>query len=203
MKIAIGGKGGVGKTTLVALLATAFRDSGKKVIVADADPDPNLAGALGFKEASDIVPVAEIDKEILAFVAKILLGLVLALLLLSGLTLVGLQKFVIKPLSKLNAGTDLIKRTGNLEYQIEIQSTDEIGQLGFHVPDARQEIPDDGEQHHADAAHRDEQSDSPAWPGAEQPAQAVGEGTVAFEHRAEDPICQGPGQQDRQRGDSL
>jgi PAS domain S-box-containing protein len=85
--------------------------------------------ALGWKLAV-IVPVAEIDKEIQGFVAKILLALVLALLLLSGLTLVGLQKFVIKPLSKLNAGTDLIKRTGNLEHQIEIQSTDEIGKLG-------------------------------------------------------------------------
>jgi PAS domain S-box-containing protein len=85
--------------------------------------------ALGWKLAV-IVPVAEIDKEIQAFVTKILLALVLALLLLSGLTLVGLQKFVIKPLTTLNAGTDLIKRTGNLEYQIEIQSTDEIGQLG-------------------------------------------------------------------------
>jgi len=59
MKLAIGGKGGVGKTTLVSLLATSFRDNGKKVIVVDADPDPNLAGALGFKEAGDIVPVAE------------------------------------------------------------------------------------------------------------------------------------------------
>jgi PAS domain S-box-containing protein len=85
--------------------------------------------ALGWKLAV-IVPVADIDKEIQAFVAKILLALVLALLLLSGLTLVGLQKFVIKPLAALNTGTDHIKRTGNLEYQIEIQSTDEIGQLG-------------------------------------------------------------------------
>ncbi len=59
MKLAIGGKGGVGKTTLVALLATTLRDRGRKVIVADADPDPNLAGALGFKEAGEIVPVAE------------------------------------------------------------------------------------------------------------------------------------------------
>jgi PAS domain S-box-containing protein len=85
--------------------------------------------ALGWKLAV-IVPVAEIDKEIQSFVAKILMALVLALLLLSGLTLVGLQKFVIKPLRALNSGTDLIKRTGDLEYQLEIKSTDEIGTLG-------------------------------------------------------------------------
>lgn len=62
MKIAIGGKGGVGKTTLTALLASAFRNKGKKVIVVDADPDPNLAGALGFKEAGNIVPVSQMKE---------------------------------------------------------------------------------------------------------------------------------------------
>ena len=85
--------------------------------------------ALGWKLAV-VVAVAEIDREIRTFVAKILLALVLALLLLSGLTILGLQKFVIKPLTTLNAGTELIKRTGDLEYQIDIQARDEIGQLG-------------------------------------------------------------------------
>jgi PAS domain S-box-containing protein len=84
--------------------------------------------ALGWKLAV-IVPKAEIDKVIGSFVLKILIVLAVSLVLLSVLTLLGLQKFVIKPLTKLNAGTELITRTGNLEQQIEIQSGDEIGQL--------------------------------------------------------------------------
>ena len=47
MKIAISGKGGVGKTTLAALLIKYFPDQGKKVLAVDADPDANLALALG------------------------------------------------------------------------------------------------------------------------------------------------------------
>ena len=62
MKIAVGGKGGVGKTTLVALLAASFRDRGMAVIVVDADPDPNLAGALGFPNADKIVPVSQMKE---------------------------------------------------------------------------------------------------------------------------------------------
>ncbi len=48
MKIAITGKGGVGKTTLTALLAQSFADKGRQVLAVDADPSPCLAGALGF-----------------------------------------------------------------------------------------------------------------------------------------------------------
>ena len=48
MKLAISGKGGVGKTTLAALLAQVYADAGRQVLVADADPSPCLAGALGF-----------------------------------------------------------------------------------------------------------------------------------------------------------
>jgi len=61
MKIAISGKGGVGKTTLAALLAMAYAEGGYKVIAADADPDGNLAAALGVppEVAERIVPVVE------------------------------------------------------------------------------------------------------------------------------------------------
>ena len=50
MKLAITGKGGVGKTTLSALLAQAYADMGRQVLAVDADPSPCLAGALGFPE---------------------------------------------------------------------------------------------------------------------------------------------------------
>ena len=51
MKIAISGKGGVGKTLLVSLLARAFARSGYSVIAIDADPDANLAATMGFPDA--------------------------------------------------------------------------------------------------------------------------------------------------------
>ena len=47
IKIAIGGKGGVGKTTVCAVLAQLFSESGFDVLAIDADPDTNLASALG------------------------------------------------------------------------------------------------------------------------------------------------------------
>ncbi len=61
MKIAITGKGGVGKTTLSAILCYLFRDYGRKVIAVDADPDANLAGALGIprSDAIKIRPIAD------------------------------------------------------------------------------------------------------------------------------------------------
>ena len=61
MKIAITGKGGVGKSTLSAALALLLTDGGKKVLAIDADPDANLAGALGVPpEIQDaIVPVSK------------------------------------------------------------------------------------------------------------------------------------------------
>jgi two-component system sensor histidine kinase/response regulator len=76
-----------------------------------------------------VVPVAEINKLIWWFVFKILAALFVALLLLSVLTMMGLQSFVIKPLKTLNEGTDYIKQTGELDYQIDIKSADEIGSL--------------------------------------------------------------------------
>ena len=63
MKIAISGKGGVGKTTLAALLAQAYADAGRDVLAVDADPSPCLAGALGFPEnlRAELHPIAEMD----------------------------------------------------------------------------------------------------------------------------------------------
>ena len=65
MKIAISGKGGVGKTMLAALLSRTFADSGYSVLAIDADPDANLAATLGFPEADKINPISEM-KELIA-----------------------------------------------------------------------------------------------------------------------------------------
>jgi len=61
MKLAITGKGGVGKTTLAALLVQHLAEEGKRVIAIDADPDANLALALGLSGTKDIVPIAEME----------------------------------------------------------------------------------------------------------------------------------------------
>ena len=64
MKIAVTGKGGVGKTTLSAILSHLFASEGKRVIAVDADPDANLAAALGIPkaDADRIRPIAEITE---------------------------------------------------------------------------------------------------------------------------------------------
>ena len=59
MKIAISGKGGVGKTTFAAFLIRYLQMKGKSVLAIDADPDANLAQALGVKNASEITPISE------------------------------------------------------------------------------------------------------------------------------------------------
>jgi CO dehydrogenase maturation factor len=59
MKIAISGKGGVGKTTLAALLIKYFREQGKRVLAVDADPDANLALALGVPDPHTITPISD------------------------------------------------------------------------------------------------------------------------------------------------
>jgi CO dehydrogenase maturation factor len=65
MKIAITGKGGVGKSTIVALIARILRDAGKKVLAIDADPDMNLATILGVPDTYTITPIIEL-KELIA-----------------------------------------------------------------------------------------------------------------------------------------
>ncbi|GHU09823.1 carbon monoxide dehydrogenase [Spirochaetia bacterium] len=64
MKIAITGKGGVGKTTLAAVLSRLYAAEGRKVLAVDVDPDANLGMALGFseKEIEEIVPIAKMTE---------------------------------------------------------------------------------------------------------------------------------------------
>ncbi|MBW2705974.1 MAG: response regulator [Deltaproteobacteria bacterium] len=83
---------------------------------------------LGWKLAM-VFPVKEIDDEVLSAVIPVILTLCAGLLMLSILTMLGLQRFVIKPIKMLGDGTDLITRTGKLDHRIEIQSSDEIGHL--------------------------------------------------------------------------
>jgi CO dehydrogenase maturation factor len=59
MKLAVSGKGGVGKTTFSSLLARTLSKQGKKVLAIDADPDANLAAALGIADADKVTPIAE------------------------------------------------------------------------------------------------------------------------------------------------
>jgi CO dehydrogenase maturation factor len=64
MKIAVTGKGGVGKTTVSATLSHVYSQEGKKVLAVDADPDANLAAAFGIgrDEVSKIRPIAEMTE---------------------------------------------------------------------------------------------------------------------------------------------
>lgn len=66
MKIAITGKGGVGKTSFAATLARIFAEEGRNVLAADADPDANLGLALGFPEeiVESIIPISKMRKMI-------------------------------------------------------------------------------------------------------------------------------------------
>jgi CO dehydrogenase maturation factor len=60
-KIAVSGKGGVGKTTLSALLSHLYAEQGRSIIAIDADPAGGLAEALGFPpdQVAQVTPVAE------------------------------------------------------------------------------------------------------------------------------------------------
>jgi CO dehydrogenase maturation factor len=61
MKIAISGKGGVGKTLLASLLSRTFAEAGYSVLAIDADPDSNLAANLGFPSPDEITPISEMS----------------------------------------------------------------------------------------------------------------------------------------------
>jgi CO dehydrogenase maturation factor len=63
MRIAISGRGGVGKTTLCALLAETYAQRGRDVLAVDMDPSPSLAEALAVPNdvRSSLRPISEMD----------------------------------------------------------------------------------------------------------------------------------------------
>ncbi len=64
MKIALSGKGGVGKTTIAGCLSKALSEQGYKVLAIDADPDSNLSSALGVPKdkLANLTPIAEMTR---------------------------------------------------------------------------------------------------------------------------------------------
>lgn len=65
MKIAIGGKGGVGKTTVCSVWAQLFAEEGHDVLALDADPSLSLAAAFGLPAAANPRPLIEM-KDLIA-----------------------------------------------------------------------------------------------------------------------------------------
>ena len=62
MKLAITGKGGVGKTTICALLAGELARRGRQVVAIDADPDSNLAACMGHPHPEELRPLVELKE---------------------------------------------------------------------------------------------------------------------------------------------
>ncbi len=85
---------------------------------------------LGWKMAA-IIPVSVIRREVqnLAYYPP-LIGLFITILLFGLLSVVGLSEFVTKPLSKLRDVSRKIVKSGRLDQMVEVQTKDEIGDLG-------------------------------------------------------------------------
>ena len=83
---------------------------------------------LGWKLAI-VIPKAEIQSEIIRALLPGLVGLLVAVILLSGLTFAGLNRAVIRPLVQLHDVTLYVARTGDLNRKAQVAARDEIGAL--------------------------------------------------------------------------
>lgn len=61
-KLAVTGKGGVGKTTITALLANALQKAGRNVLLIDADPNSNLLSCMGYAHPETVPPLIELKE---------------------------------------------------------------------------------------------------------------------------------------------
>ncbi len=60
LKLAVAGKGGVGKSTIAAALSLLMARRGRRILAVDADPDANLANAMGVsaERQREIIPIS-------------------------------------------------------------------------------------------------------------------------------------------------
>jgi CO dehydrogenase maturation factor len=68
MKLAVSGKGGVGKTTISAALARIFAAQGRRVLAVDSDPSMNLHTSLGLENPTPISELKDLinDRAVIA-----------------------------------------------------------------------------------------------------------------------------------------
>jgi len=83
---------------------------------------------LGWKITA-VIPSMAISQEVIGAVFVPMIAVVLALVVLSLITWVGLNNFVLKPLKGMGEVTQYITKTGDLEQSVEVKSDDEIGSL--------------------------------------------------------------------------
>jgi signal transduction histidine kinase len=76
-----------------------------------------------------LIPTDSIEREVRFPILLTIAGLIFGLLLLSMLTLLGLNVFVVRPLNDLSEEASLIAQTSDLDRQVRISSSDEIGIL--------------------------------------------------------------------------
>lgn len=83
---------------------------------------------LGWKITAAI-PYQQINRQVTAYVARFVGVLVLSLLLLSWLTVLAINHFVVRPIEKLQRSAKAIIQTGDLTHGVSVESNDEVGQL--------------------------------------------------------------------------
>ncbi len=94
---------------------------------------------LGWKIAA-MIPSRLIDQQVTAAVWETLLIVCIGLALISGLTFLGMHRFVIKPIDSLRDGIVTVTRTGDFGHRLTVLSTDEIGSLAHFYNNMMQSV---------------------------------------------------------------